>query len=222
MFDRSSLGHVMRAGCIASASQLNRGIGWNPATNEITFDGNGFLWAADHAAWVFDGDFMIELPGVAFSSIASAMCLISQWRSATGGRSFRLDYRGELSPKRFRAFLSIDGTAHTDIDANFTAVANTPYDVALNRIGTTVRIFSGAAGGAIPMIGSGTVSGALRDSPHQMIIGAYGTGTANEVATGMLSGRMGGIPRITNGSGRGAEDSGHTLDFWPSGAWPTS
>lgn len=173
---------------------------------ELVFDGtDDYVQAADHANWQFSGDFTIELFGVKFDGVAGTPVLISHYNATTNNRGWLFQFRGDLSPKRFSFALSTAGTSGTtsNVEANYTPVAGTAYDLCVERSGSTVRIYVDGA-----MVNSGTLSGTSFNSTAGLIVGAAGN-LAN-----FHDGRMKGW-RITKGTARYATDSSYSVPTLP-------
>lgn len=145
-----------------------------PGTSDGLGVGTGAITAPDAADLAFSGDFTIEIFGATFDATTVEYKLLTQWRAATGGRSWRATYLGNQSPDKLGIYLSTDGTASTLITGDWTPTGE--HDLCFERSGTTVRVYVDGV-----MIGSGTFSGALRNSPSRMVIGS------DEASDGMIS-----------------------------------
>jgi hypothetical protein len=192
-------------------STSNRVLSWLASTvttqgEEIILPGSttNNITVPDSGDWAFAGDFCIELFGLKITDNTLRHGIISQYNASGDQRSWGLDYRGDLSPKRFSSNFSTNGIAVAGtVEGNVDLTNNTPYDVCLERDGTTVRIYVDGA-----MVGSGTISGALFNSNQLLDIGM---GIA-QTATPWI-GRFKAI-RITRVS-RYASDSGYVVPTLP-------
>lgn len=191
-------------------SSANRVISYLSGTvtsqgEEIILPGSttNHLTIPDSNDWAFAGDFCIELFGGKVTDNTLRHGLISHYNASGNQRSWGLDYRGDLSPKRFSCQLSGDGTAFTTIEGNADLTNNTSYDVCLERSGSTVRIYLDGS-----MIGSGSHSGGLFNSNQLLDIGM---GLA-QTATPWI-GRFKAV-RITKAA-RYASDGGYSVPTLP-------
>lgn len=174
---------------------------------EYVFPGNAaaILAIADSANWTFDSDFTVEIFGLKMTAATTTRYGILGHYNATGNlRSWAIDYRSDLSPKRFSTQISNDGTAFTTIEGNYDAADNVAYDLCLERSGSAVRLYLDGA-----MIGSGTHAGSLFNSTTTMKIGL---GLA--LSSNPLAGRIKAV-RITKGVARYANDAGYTVPTLP-------
>lgn len=176
---------------------------------EVVFPGNAaaYLRVADHADWTFDGDFTIEEFGWKTAAVGSTQVSLSHYR-ADPAKSWHLVYSGAAGTPQFRFDGSTDGSATTNIGANWTPTANQAYDRCVDRSGSTVRLYIDGV-----MIGSGTLAGALFNSAEPLVIG----GDSGAI-TFPFNGRMKAW-RITKGVARYATDTSYTV---PSLPLPTS
>lgn len=116
------------------------------------------------------GDFTLEFFDVNFTSTASQATLWSHYNATGSQRSMLLQY----VPGTGLQFVgSTNGSATTAINYAWTPTVGTPYQIAAERSGTTVRLYvDGAVGN------SGTISGAFFNSSSDLIIGAGISGSA--------------------------------------------
>ena len=188
------------------------------ATGAECFCVNGKLQNAGNSSYastayssdfIFDGDFTVEIAGVEVKDLSLQNGIVSVY-DTNSKRSWNMTYEGSLSPKRWRAVLSGNGTSTTIIDGNQTVTAGAEHYVTLERSGTTVRIYVDGT-----MLASGTFSGSTFDTSNiPLLIGKM----SNAASTTTIDGRIRGV-RITKGVARYANDGGHVVpDAWPTAA----
>lgn len=160
---------------------------------------SNFFTLDDSADWHFAGDFTIELFGVEFADTNTAV-LLNDYNATASERSWRLQYAsGAL------AFIgSTNGSGTTVISYTWTPTLNTPYDIAVERSGSAVRIYVDGT-----MVASGTIAGALFDAAQPLVIGA-GDAAGSLPFTGLAR-----ALRITNGTARYATDTSYTVPTLP-------
>jgi hypothetical protein len=173
--------------------------------------GDGVITAPDAADLTFAGDFTIEIFGAVIDSPSLVHSLVSQWRIASASRSWQTAYQGNVTPSLLTIFLSSDGSASTAISGSFTPTGE--HDFCFERSGNTVRVYADGA-----MIGSGTFSSTLKNSPSRLVIGSLESSTGTIAnASAVWDGSYKEI-RITKAA-RYASNSGYTV---PSIPLPTS
>lgn len=186
-------------------SSANRILSWIASTittqgEEVILPGSltNNITVPDSDDWSFSGDFCIELFGLKVTNNAIRHGIISHYNASGNQRSWGLDYRGDLSPKRFSAQFSADGQAGTitTTEANIDLTNNQAYDVCLERAGTTVRLYVNGA-----VVGTGVTPGALFNSNQLLDIGVGIAQTSDPWIGRFKAIRITRVARYDSGSG---------------------
>ncbi len=181
-------------------------------TASLLLDGNGDrVDFADSADWVLTGDFTIEA-WVRFNSLVGFQTIVSQWDQSGSDKAWLFDFPGSAN-NVLRFGYSTNGANNTFIQPAWTPSANTWYHVAVDRSGSTVRLYAGTSGiGAT--LGSDTFSGSTTDAAEGVRIGSI----FNNADINFFNGWIDEL-RITNGAAAYASDSGYPV---PTAAFPRS
>jgi len=176
-------------------------------SNAAVFDGTGdYISSPARDIWqLHDFDWTLEFFKVKFDVNTTLQCLASQF-AASGTWSWRMDYRGDLSPDRLRmlGYVTTTGTSFL-IDATWTPTVGVEYDICFERKGTTVRIYVDGV-----MIGSGTTSSVFAKATVPMWIGGDGFGGGADWFDGTMK-----AVRFAKGRARYANNSGYTVPTLP-------
>lgn len=133
------------------------------------FDGTGDYLRVGYAVDLLLGsaDFTIEA-SVYFTTLPAGEfpTLCAQWDSTQNKRSWVLDY--EVTQQQFVFYWSLNGIASSFIAVAYTAVINTWYDVAVERIGDVLSLYVNGV-----YIGGGAITGSIYNSTLPPTIGTY-------------------------------------------------
>lgn len=183
-------------------------------TGSIRFDGTlDRLSFPDSADWAFgSGDFTIEAWALFDTAFIEAnQCLISQWATGGGNRSWTLQYQGGLATNALQFAGSSAGTgSDVSLSFNWTPTADVFYHIAVDRNANTWRLYIDGT-----MVAKATSSITLFNSTTILRIGDIDSGS---VETSYMKGNLDEV-RITKGVARYASDSGYTV---PTAAFPRS
>jgi len=124
----------------------------------------------DSADWDFSGDFTIELFKVVFATTASQQRLIGHYNTTSNQQSWLIVYGAGAGQLWFNG--STSGSSSTSIVYAWTPSIGTEYNIAVDRSGSTVRLYVDGA-----MVASGTISGALFGSNDVVSVGAGRSGS---------------------------------------------
>lgn len=181
-------------------------------SSSLLLDGSGDLITfADSDDWTFPGDFTVEA-WIRFSNLTGFQTIASQWDSSGSDRGWLLDFPGSAN-NVLRAGLSPNGSSETFIQGAWTPTTSTWYHVAMDREGSTVRLYAGTSGTGAT-IASGTFAGSTANPPEGVRIGAI----FNNANTNFFKGWIDEL-RITKGRAWYASGSGYTV---PTAAFPRS
>jgi len=163
-----------------------------------------YVFFPDSADFTPAGDFTIELFGVRFPSLANAV-LINHYNAfspLSNQRSWLLQY----ASTQLQFACSTDGSGVSIIGYAWSPTLNQPYDLAVDRSGSTVRVYVDGA-----KVASGTKSGSLFNASDGLVIGAgrHGDGFANLFGGSALA------VRLTNGVARYATDGSYAVPSLP-------
>ena len=197
--DESSVGRTISA---LSGAQIQ--------SNKLELDGiDDGITIADAADLTITGDFTFELFGVEWDVNESVR--LAGHIPAAGSTDYGWIFDYDAAGDRIRWLYSVLGASASLVTINLNSVSNfvpsvvTPYDICVERSGTTLR-------GYIDGVMVGTAS--WSDNPHNSS-SLLRIGFAAALA---LDGRMTAV-RFTNGTARYASDGGYTV---PSLPLPTS
>lgn len=158
----------------------------------------------DSADFNFPGDYTIELFKVVWVSSATQMRLLSHYNTTGNQQSWLIVYGASAGQLWFNG--STNGSSSTTISYTWTPTNGTEYDIAVDRSGSTVRLYVDGV-----MVASGTISGALHNSTDVLAIGAGRSGAAfANVFTGTCK-----AVRITKGVARYATNGSYTVPSLP-------
>jgi hypothetical protein len=104
--------------------------------------------------FAFAGDFTIEIFDATFADLSSGI-LLANWNASSpfaDQRSWLVNYSGT----QLQFFGSTNGSSSTTISYTWSPTTSTPYQIAIDRSGTTVRVYVDGTQQA-----SGTISGGL-------------------------------------------------------------
>lgn len=174
----------------------------------LLLDGNSdFIVFADSTDWTFDGDFTVEA-WIRFNSLTGFQTIVCQWNTGLE-KAWLFDFPGSAS-NVLRFGFSTTGGNQTFVQSAWTPSVNTWYHVAVDRTGSTLRLYADGAS-----LGSHTFAGSTSNEAEELRIGAF---SASGVGDNFFNGWIDEL-RITKGVARYASDSGYTV---PTAAFPRS
>lgn len=128
-----------------------------------------FIRIADAAGFTPSGDFTLEFFDVKFVTTTGTQTLYSHYLASGNLRSLLFDW---VSGTGLRVILSLNGTATTTVSYSWTPTVGVAYQLCVERSGSTVRLYvNGVVGN------SGTLAGALFNSPDAVYLGCSNTGS---------------------------------------------
>lgn len=172
-------------------------------SNKLLLDGTGdYVSSADSEHWYLGSvDFTIEAFGVEFDTAASNEPIIAQYTTVSSQRGWLLSYNG--GQLRFHA--SSDGIALTTIVGHTWAPSvDTPYDIAIERSGSTFRLYIDGVN-----VADGTDAMTIFNSTEILAIGRQGAASPSFADIRMKA------ARITNGRALYATDGSYTVPSLP-------
>jgi hypothetical protein len=154
--------------------------------------------------FAFAGDFTLEIFDAIFASLASGV-LLANWNASlpfSNQRSWLINYSGT----ELQFFGSTNGSGSTAISYTWSPTLATPYQIAIDRSGSTVRIYVDGT-----MVASGTIAGALHASTTTFLtIGQNSSGSGFTTPWGGSAKAL----RIT-GAARYATNGSYTVPSLP-------
>lgn len=180
-------------------------------SNKLELDGTGdYVSSPDSDRWeLFAVDYTIELFDVEFDVNTSLMTLMAHWTGLAVGQSWRFDYRGDLATDILR-LLALDNTATQFFDDSsaWTPTVATPYDLCVERDGTTLRFYVNGT-----MLSSTTQTETFQNPSAELLIGCNKNGSGGP-AGNFLNGRMT-AARLTNGKALYKTNTSYTVPSLP-------